>query len=54
MTVCWKAWKNDETVFPRFPQTLEIACGDSHIPTATTTTGMTNISQNLPAKRYAF
>jgi hypothetical protein len=44
MTVCWKAWKNDETVFPRFPQTLEIACGDSHIPTATTTTEMKNIS----------
>ena len=25
MTVCWKAWKNDKTVFPPFPQTLEIA-----------------------------
>ena len=21
----WKAWKNDKTVFPHFPQTLEIA-----------------------------
>ena len=25
ITVCWKAWKNDKTVFPPFPQTLEIA-----------------------------
>ena len=21
----WKGWENDETVFPPFPQTLEIA-----------------------------
>jgi hypothetical protein len=35
----WEGWENDKTVFPPFPQTLEIAKGgDSHIPTATTTT----------------
>jgi len=34
----WKAWKNDETVFPLFPTTLEIDQADFHIPTATTTT----------------
>jgi hypothetical protein len=33
---------------------LEIDQADSHIPTATTTTGMKNISQNQPPKRYAF
>jgi hypothetical protein len=25
LTVWWKAWENDKTVFPPFPQTLEIA-----------------------------
>jgi hypothetical protein len=45
--------KTMKLFFPPFPQTLEIACGDSHIPTAATTTGM-NISQNQPLKRYAF
>jgi len=34
----WKAWKNDETVFPTFPPTLEIDQTDFHIPTPTTTT----------------
>ena len=34
----WKAWKNDETVFPPFPLTLEIDQTDFHIPTPTTTT----------------
>ena len=34
----WKAWKNDEAVFPPFPPTLEIDQTDFHIPTATTTT----------------
>ncbi len=34
----WIAWKNDETVFPPFPPTLEIDEADFHIPTATTTT----------------
>ena len=39
----WKAWKNDETVFPPFPPTLEIDQTDFHIPTApTTTTRMNN------------
>jgi len=38
-----KAWKNDETVFPPFPHTLEIDQTDFHIPTAmTTTTRMNN------------
>ncbi len=38
----WKAWENDRTVFPPFPQTLGNRCGDSHITTTTTTTGMNN------------
>jgi hypothetical protein len=42
MTVCRKGWKNDETVFPPFPQTLEIDVADFHITTATTTTGKSN------------
>jgi hypothetical protein len=29
----WKAWENDEAVFPPFPQTLEIDNADFHIPT---------------------
>jgi hypothetical protein len=37
--------------FPTFPQTLEIDQADSHIPTATNTTGS---SQNQPVKGYAF
>jgi hypothetical protein len=32
--------------FPPFPQTLEIDEADSHIPTATTTTGMIKLPQN--------
>jgi hypothetical protein len=40
----WKAWENDKTVFPLFPQPLEIDEADSHITTASTTTIM-NISQ---------
>jgi hypothetical protein len=44
----WKAWENDKTVFPTLPPALGNRCGDSHITTATTTTGM-NISQN-PSK----
>ncbi len=48
MTVLWKAWENDKTVFPPFPQPLEIAARDSHITTATTT--RMNISQNHKAK----
>jgi hypothetical protein len=44
----WKAWENDKTVFPLFPQPLEIDEADSHITTATTTTSM-NLSQN-PSK----
>jgi hypothetical protein len=31
--------ENGEAVFPSFPQTLEIDKADSHIPTATTSTG---------------
>jgi hypothetical protein len=38
----WKAWKNDGTVFPPFPPTLEIDKADFHIPTATTTTTRMN------------
>jgi hypothetical protein len=34
----WKAWENDKTVFPLFPQPLEIDEADSHITTATTMT----------------
>ena len=34
----WKAWKNDEAVFPPFPPPLEIDQADFHIPTVTTTT----------------
>lgn len=41
----WKAWENDKTVFPPFPQPLEIDEADSHITTATTTAGM-NMSHN--------
>jgi hypothetical protein len=33
--------------FPPFPQTLEIDEADSHISTATTTTGMIKLPQNL-------
>jgi hypothetical protein len=40
--------------FPPFPQTLEIDQADSHIPTATTTTGMNSISPKPAAKGYAF
>jgi hypothetical protein len=45
----WKAWKNDETVFPPFPQPLEIAAAIPHITTATTTTGMISLKtrQNI-------
>jgi hypothetical protein len=32
MPVGWKAWKNDEAVFPPFPPTLEIDQTDFHIP----------------------
>jgi hypothetical protein len=42
----WKAWENDKTVFPPFPQSLEIDEADSHITTATTTS--MSISQNPP------
>ena len=28
----WKAWKNDETVFPPFPQPLEIAAAIPTLP----------------------
>jgi hypothetical protein len=38
----WKGWKNDGTVFPPFPPTLEIDQTDFHIPTVTTTTRMNN------------
>jgi hypothetical protein len=34
----WKGWKNDKTVLPTFPPTLEIDQTNFHIPTATTTT----------------
>jgi hypothetical protein len=47
----WKAWRNDETVFPPLPQPLEIAAAISHIPTATTTTGYI-YRQVLPVKGY--
>ena len=39
----WKAWENDKTVFPLFPQPLEIAAAIPTLPTATTT--RKNISQ---------
>jgi hypothetical protein len=45
----WKGWKNDETVFPPFPPTLEIDKADFHITTATTTTRRMNISSK-PAR----
>ena len=28
----WKAWENDETVFPPFPQPLEIAAAIPTLP----------------------
>jgi hypothetical protein len=40
----WKAWKNDKTVFPPFPQPLEIAVRDFHI-THGHDDGKRNISQ---------
>jgi hypothetical protein len=46
----WKAWKNGKTVFPPFPQTLEIDVADFHITTATTTTGISNISEQRQKK----
>jgi hypothetical protein len=33
----WKAWENDKTFFPPFPQTLEIATAISTLHTASTT-----------------
>jgi len=46
----WKEWENDETVFPLFPQTLEIA-RDSHISTATTTTTKMNEYLSNPSNQ---
>jgi hypothetical protein len=48
MTVCGKPG-NRWCCFPPFPQTLEIDEADSHIPTATTTTGM-NENPPKPAR----
>jgi hypothetical protein len=53
MTVYGKGGKRS-CCFPPFPQTLEIDEADSHIPTATTTTGMNLILKTRPVKRYAF
>jgi len=44
MTGLWKAWENDKTVFPPFPQPLEIADRDFHI-THGHDDGKRNISQ---------
>ena len=32
MTELWKAWENDEAVFPPFPQSLEIAAAITTFP----------------------
>jgi hypothetical protein len=53
MPVHGKHGKNDEAVFPTLPTDVGNRCGDSHIPTATTTTGM-NIFKARPVKGYAF
>ena len=46
----WKAWENDKTVFPPFPQPLEIAVAITTFPPPRRLRGSMDISNNRPLR----